>query len=74
MFLTLAPVTSYGRRRLPNSTYLIPTSTEMLTFSLLEHLKFSSSESFGMPKCGKKHNAETFNITEKCMIQQTRRR
>ena len=51
MLLTLDPYLS-SRRNVPNCTYLVPTSTEMLITSLLVHVNFSSSGRVGSPASG----------------------
>ena len=47
MFLTLDPVLS-SRRKVPNWTYLVPTSSEMFTTLLSVHVNLSSSGRVGL--------------------------
>ena len=47
MFLTLDPVLS-SRRKVPNWTYLVPTSSEMFTTRLSVHVNLSSSGRVGL--------------------------
>ena len=46
MFLTLDPVLS-SRRKVPNWTYLVPTSSKMFNTLLSVHVNFSSSGRVG---------------------------
>ena len=47
MFLTLDPVLSTSRK-VPNWTYLVPTSSEMFNTLLSAHVNFSSSGRVGL--------------------------